>query len=313
MNTLSQQQMSDLMEETFKRLREIRKAGQAEYAHDPNNAFGNFDRIAERIQISREKVWLTYFLKHVDGIIAHINGHVSQRENVAGRIDDCQVYLELFRGMCQVQGRENRLSILRAGNKDILPQPAGPSIYVAGPMRGIKNFNFPAFHAATKALREKGWLVWSPAENDIAMHGEDYFKSETGSMDDIPDFDFPKAFKWDLVKILESDAIFMLQGWGDSEGATHEHATAMIVSKKSHYYSGGIPDARVPMPLQRETQQQNNLSALQDSSAMPVRSECEFTTADSKELGEALLESESDLAVPYEGDHPYRESTAGDS
>jgi hypothetical protein len=33
------------------------------------------------------------------------------------------------------------------------------SIYVAGPMTGIKEFNFPAFFASQKMLESQGWLV----------------------------------------------------------------------------------------------------------------------------------------------------------
>ena len=42
-------------------------------------------------------------------------------------------------------------------------------IYIAGPMRSYPAFNFPAFHAAAKDLRERGHAVWSPAENDEKM------------------------------------------------------------------------------------------------------------------------------------------------
>ena len=48
---------------------------------------------------TREQALMTYLLKHIDGIMAHINGHKSQREDVSGRITDAIVYLLLLQGM----------------------------------------------------------------------------------------------------------------------------------------------------------------------------------------------------------------------
>ena len=41
-----------------------------------------------------------------------------------------------------------------------------PTIYVAGPMRGYENYNFPAFDRCSRVLREQGWNVINPAELD---------------------------------------------------------------------------------------------------------------------------------------------------
>lgn len=37
-------------------------------------------------------------------------------------------------------------------------------VYIAGPMTGLPDFNFPAFHAAAAAWRAAGWEVFNPAE-----------------------------------------------------------------------------------------------------------------------------------------------------
>lgn len=91
--------------------REVRAAGQAEYAHDNDNCFANFERIGNRLKcsgcgkpIGPEIVLLVYALKHEDGIIAFINGHKSQREDVRGRIKDLRLYLALLWGMIEGDG-----------------------------------------------------------------------------------------------------------------------------------------------------------------------------------------------------------------
>ena len=76
-----------------------RDAGQKEYAHGVDNVFANFERGARALDISREKVLMTYLLKHIDGISAYVKGHKSQRENVRGRITDAIVYLMLLWAM----------------------------------------------------------------------------------------------------------------------------------------------------------------------------------------------------------------------
>ena len=76
-----------------------RDAGQKEYAQDVDNVFANFERIAMSIDVDRERVLMTYLLKHIDGISAYVKGHKSQREDVTGRITDAIVYLMLLWAM----------------------------------------------------------------------------------------------------------------------------------------------------------------------------------------------------------------------
>ena len=85
----------------------MREAGQKEYAHDIDEIFANFNRIANSLNCDRKKVLMTYLLKHVDGINAFIKGHTSQREDVVGRITDCIVYLMLLWGMIKEEREES--------------------------------------------------------------------------------------------------------------------------------------------------------------------------------------------------------------
>lgn len=97
---MTQLEMADVMDTVFAECDALRNAGQKEYAHEADNAFRNFEQIGKELHLSREQVLWVYAKKHIDGVIAYINGHRSQRESVRGRINDLIVYLCLLRGMC---------------------------------------------------------------------------------------------------------------------------------------------------------------------------------------------------------------------
>jgi hypothetical protein len=108
-------------------------------------------------------------------------------------------------------------------------------IYIAGPMRGIPEFNFPAFHAAAATLRGQGHDVFNPAERDIAHHGKDISKGNaTGCNEQAAKehgFNLREALKDDLEFIcLHADAIALLPGWHNSKGAQAELATARALN-----------------------------------------------------------------------------------
>ena len=96
---MTKEQMREVMVHVFEECMKLRDAGQKEYAHDDNNALANFERLGKELGQDRKKILWIYMRKHLDGILAHINGHTSQREDVAGRINDAIVYLCLLRGM----------------------------------------------------------------------------------------------------------------------------------------------------------------------------------------------------------------------
>ena len=103
-------------------------------------------------------------------------------------------------------------------------------IYLAGPMRGIKDFNFPLFHAAAKALREQGHEVFNPAEAEEAQYGVGFAKSEGGFFADIPHFDFREALERDCSMILGwAEAIALLPGWEKASGAQAEYLLAKAI------------------------------------------------------------------------------------
>lgn len=110
---MTREQMQKAMDTVFAECQGLRNEGQKEYAHDEDNAFANFERIAEDIGLKREEVLWVYAMKHRDGIVAHIKGHKSQREDVRGRINDLIVYLCLLRGM--IDEEESREHFVHGG------------------------------------------------------------------------------------------------------------------------------------------------------------------------------------------------------
>lgn len=103
------------------------------------------------------------------------------------------------------------------------------NIYVAGPMRGYPEFNFPAFHRAAKFLRDQGHIVFNPAERDEEVHGTEFSKKfKTGSLEAATNagFNLRRALGDDLAWITsQADAIYLLTGWQRSKGACAEKAT----------------------------------------------------------------------------------------
>lgn len=107
-------------------------------------------------------------------------------------------------------------------------------IYIAGPMSGYPEFNFPAFFMAQDRLEKQGWTVFNPAEKDQeATLDDEAVATGDAKLAIAKGFDFREAYTWDVNKVIESDAIFMLPGWEQSPGARGEHAVAVAMQK--HY------------------------------------------------------------------------------
>jgi len=98
---MTKDRYDEFFAEIIDEIKETRDEGQKEYAHDVINVFANFERTARQLSTTRDKVLMTFLMKHMDGIIAHVNGHTSQREDVRGRIKDAIVYLTLLWAMAE--------------------------------------------------------------------------------------------------------------------------------------------------------------------------------------------------------------------
>lgn len=99
--------------------------------------------------------------------------------------------------------------------------------YLAGPMRGYAQFNFPAFFEAERDLKAAGLTVFNPARHDVETTGFEFWRYDgTEDLSEIG-FDLRAALSDDLLFIArEADAVVVLPGWEDSKGARAEVATA---------------------------------------------------------------------------------------
>lgn len=99
-------------------------------------------------------------------------------------------------------------------------------IYIAGPMRGLPEFNFPAFDAATRVLAAQGHETFNPADRDrdsgfdvTGMTGHENLADAGFSLRD--------ALHADTQYIsLHADAVALLPGWEKSSGVAAEVALA---------------------------------------------------------------------------------------
>lgn len=87
--------------------------------------------------------------------------------------------------------------------------------YVSGAMRGVPQFNFPAFDSVTKQLRQCGHDVVNPAEHDrkVDPHIETRPGFEDGTAETI--VPLSKLLAWDIRQITRCDAIVVVTTSGD--------------------------------------------------------------------------------------------------
>lgn len=135
------------------------------------------------------------------------------------------------------------------------------TLYLAGPMSGIPQFNFPLFNAAAHQLRNDGWRVINPAETDpeavrtVALASKDgsydangKVGPETwgdilsrdvkmladGALDGLVDVETPNGAE-EHEERTPIDGIALLPGWEKSRGARLE-SFVMVDSLKDKLF-----------------------------------------------------------------------------
>jgi hypothetical protein len=100
-------------------------------------------------------------------------------------------------------------------------------IYIAGPMTGLPQFNFPAFRTAARLIGCAGETPINPAEMCSAAGFREWMYPTGDPVAAWKDgFNLRAAARRDLLVLTECDAIYMLPGWEDSAGARAEKAVA---------------------------------------------------------------------------------------
>lgn len=102
-----------------------------------------------------------------------------------------------------------------------LSESRNQRVYVAGPMTGMPDYNFPAFNAAASMLRAKGWHVENPAEHGIVAGAT-----------------WADYMHYDLARIATCSAIYLLPGWCQSRGAALEVHIASVLGMTFQYADG---------------------------------------------------------------------------
>jgi Domain of unknown function (DUF4406) len=113
-------------------------------------------------------------------------------------------------------------------------------LYLAGPMTGLPDFNFPAFDLAEESLSRSGYTIFNPAQmdRDVGFDPKSAVVSEAFLRD---------ALRRDLSAICECDAIAMLPGWEKSGGATVEWTLAKHLGLKIIYLQSVPDQGTLPM------------------------------------------------------------------
>lgn len=94
-------------------------------------------------------------------------------------------------------------------------------VYLAGPMRGLPDFNFPAFDKAQADLVAKGFYVFNPAQMDRNIG-----VVETTDPNTLPPAFMRDAMRRDLTAITKCTHIALLGGWEASRGVRPEAVLA---------------------------------------------------------------------------------------
>jgi len=94
-------------------------------------------------------------------------------------------------------------------------------IYISGPMTGLPDLNFPAFHAEADRLRAIGFEVVNPAD-----------------LNQDPKAGWSECMRADIKALCDCDTLALLDGWQKSAGAhlemhiAHRIGMEIVIAKE---------------------------------------------------------------------------------
>lgn len=148
-----------------------------------------------------------------DGLVVDANGRIIISKLNPCDLDERVQIVEAVNGV----GAAKRKPSLPRFRIDDFDRP--PTIYIAGPMTGCVDFNYPKFNAFAAALRKIGWIVKNPVEIAEAYGTAGEIASSPKLLD--------RVLEAELKVVRNCSAIYLLRGWERSNGARVELAAAL--------------------------------------------------------------------------------------
>jgi hypothetical protein len=111
-------------------------------------------------------------------------------------------------------------------------------LYIAGPMSGLPEFNYPAFRAAEQQLRAANYDVLNPI---LGEYRDDAPREDATAL----------GGKWDdymrngINQLIRADGVALLPGWDKSKGAGIEWKLAEDLGLRCRPLARWLQDAEV--------------------------------------------------------------------
>jgi hypothetical protein len=112
--------------------------------------------------------------------------------------------------------------------------------YLAGPMSGVPQFNFPLFESVSEKLRERGYNIISPHELDSDQVKKAALKSVDGKLINgkVAGESWGKVLARDIQVVAdEVHGVVFLPGWHGSRGARLEALCAILCNHEFHFWN----------------------------------------------------------------------------